>query len=256
MSASSSSRAAASVLTILLAGCASPGTAPSVAPSVGSSAAPVAESALPSAATSAPSPAVAPCPPDQQLKPGTYSVPPSQSEVPVPLTITVTEGWKGCGLSFKELGEPEGLMMVGFWDVRNVYTNPCQWRDSLSAPPVGPTVDDLAGALTAQDLTEATEATDTALDGFSGKYVRLEVPADLDTALCDRDQIAEFRFWNGPGESVWWLGAVDAPGLIGEAWIVDIDGIRVAVQAASFSDAQESRRDEIHRIVESIDFQP
>ena len=200
--------------------------------------------------------ALAACHPEQQLDASTYLVPPALSEIGVPVAMTMTSGWKGCGMSFKELGEPAGLMMVAFWNVENVYADPCSWKGGLFDPPVGPTVDDLVKALVDQARTEASTATDVTLDGYRGKHIRLEVPTDLDNADCDKDQIAEFRFWNGPGESVWWLAAADAPGLIGEAWILDVDGTRVVIQGAYFSDAPPANQAEIAQIVQSIDFNP
>jgi len=176
----------------------------------------------------------------------------------IPLTVTMTEGWSGCGLAFKELGPPAGLMMVGFWDGRNVYRNPCHWRDSRPDPGVGPSVADLATALVDQELTVSEPADPVTIDGYDGLHVRLEVPPALDTTGCDADpatpSTAEFRFMDGPGDSVWWLGAVDAPGLIGQLWILDVDGRRVVIQTAAFVDAGEARQDELAGIVSSIEF--
>jgi hypothetical protein len=97
------------------------------------------------------------------------------------------------------------------------------------------------------------------LGGFPANYVRLSVPEGLDVSDCDRVTIAEFRFFKGPGEeltgsSVWWLGAADAPGLIGEVWATDLDEVRVVVEAAYYSDATQAEVDEIHGIIESIAF--
>ncbi|HZM72181.1 MAG TPA: hypothetical protein VFC71_02295 [Candidatus Polarisedimenticolia bacterium] len=244
---------AVALATLLVAGCASGGgeatdPAPSATPAT------TATTATTATETSEPTPVPA-CPEGLPYNPGTYLWSAKDTQT-VPLTITMTEGWKGCGLAFKELGEPGGVMMIGAWDVVNVYANPCHWRDSLMDPPVGPAIDDLATALEAQELTEAEPSAEVTIDGYAGKHVRVEVPVDLDTRDCDADQIPEFRFWDGPGGSDWYLGAGDAPGLIGEAWIMDVDGRRVVIQAASFLDAGEERRDEIHGIVESIDFLP
>jgi len=173
----------------------------------------------------------------------------------VPATIIVPSGWTGCGLMTKEFGEPAGPGLIAFWSVANVYVNPCHWRGSLMDPAVGPAVDDLAKALVDQDVTAASAPATDAIGGFTGKYVRLSVPLDADVTACDNVEIAEFRFLDGPGESVWWLGAADAPGLIGEVWIVDVKGARVVVQAAYYADAAQPEIDEIHRIIRSISFQ-
>ena len=245
--------AAAVMVTLLVAGCSSAGGAAtdeaSTAPSRST------DVVVSSEPTPTATPRIPACPQGLPYNPGTYQWTASDTQT-IPLTITMTEGWRGCGLAFKELGEPGGVMMIGAWDVVNVYANPCHWRESLMDPRVGPTIDDLASAMDAQELTEAEPAEDVTIDGYEGKHVHLEVPVDLDTGDCDVDQTREFRFWDGPGGSDWWLGAADAPGLIGEAWIMDVDDRRVVIQAASFVDAGEASRDELHAIVESIDFLP
>lgn len=197
-----------------------------------------------------------PCIDGITLPAGRRSISALQTETPFGVDATFSDGWKGCGLAFKELGEPGGLMMLGYWDARMVYPDPCHWRKDVGGAETGDGVDALMAALSDQKLSEAGPIQDVSIDGYQGRYVRLEVPTKLDTSGCDSDQIREFRFWNGPGESVWWLGAADAPGLIGEVWALDVDDFRFVIQAASFSDAGELRRDELHRIVESIDIRP
>jgi hypothetical protein len=251
----SASRALA--LSALLAACVSPaGQATAVPPTPLSSA----RSTPSAAATSTAPPAhdtARSCPNGIHIPPGTYAVEPLRSQILVPLTMTFgTPGWKGCGLSYKELPDPQGPMMVGFWDVQDVYPDSCHWRTTPADASTGRSVADLIAAVAAQAPGEAGSPVDVTIDGFSGQYLRFEVPADVDVTDCDSAEIAEFRFWTGPGDSVWWLGASDAAGLIGEVWAIDVKGYRVAIQAASFSDAPESARDEMHRIVESIDFVP
>jgi len=173
-----------------------------------------------------------------------------------PLALTLTDGWNGCGLLYKELGDPGGVMLIGTWDVTNVYADPCHWKTSLPTRAVGPSVDDLVAGLEAQAITESTKPDDVILDGYAGKHLRLSVPLTFDGATCDADQIKEFRFFNGPGEAVWWLGAADAAGLIGDVWVVQVGAQRAVIQAASFTDAGEANRAELRQIVESIDFMP
>ena len=193
------------------------------------------------------------CISDRALRAERYEVPAALGEIPFDVQLTIPElGWRSCGLFYKDLAPPQGLMMVGLWAPVNAYRNPCHWkREGRFNPPIADSVDALVFAMQVQELTEAGKPTEVVIDGFPGKYLRLEVPADLDTSGCD---VGEFRFWDGPGDSVWWVGALDAPGLIGEVWVLDVDGQRVVVQAASYVDAEERYRDEIHAIVESIDF--
>jgi hypothetical protein len=209
--------------------------------------------------TPAATPGVRDCIDGLPYNPGRYRMDARDTQT-VPLSVTMTEGWRGCGLAFKELGPPAGLMMVGFWDGRNVYRNPCHWRDSRPDPAVGPTVADLATALVDQELTVAEPADPVTIDGFSGLHVRFKVPVELDTSACDAEEGAaeggaEFRFLDGPGDSVWWLGASDAPGLIGQVWILEVRQRRVVLQTAAFVDAGEARQAELAGIVSSIEFE-
>ena len=175
----------------------------------------------------------------------------------VPATITIPDGWDGCGLIAKEFGPPAGPAIIGFWEVENAYANPCHWNGGQMVPPVDSTAADLAIAMVSQEITEAEPPSEAALGGIDASYVRLTVPDDASVSDCDAVEIPEFRFWKGPGEeltgsAVWWIGAADARGLIGEVWAADVEGTRVVVQAAYFSDATQDEVDEIHAIIESI----
>lgn len=194
--------------------------------------------------------------PENARPPGTYRLSSGQT-LTVPATITIADAWDGCGLLAKDWGSVGGPSLIGFWNVENVYTNPCQWDGALMDPPVGQTAAEFATALVDQELTDSTEPSSATLGGHPATYVRLSVPEDLDVSNCDSVQIAEFRFFKGPGEertgsSVWWLGAADAPGLIGEIWATEFNGMRVVVNAAYFTDATQAEVDEIHGIIESI----
>jgi hypothetical protein len=200
---------------------------------------------------------VAACP-ETGPAPGTYHLSADQT-LTVPATITIADGWDGCGLLTKDWGAAGGPSLIGFWNVENVYTNPCHWDGALMDPATGPTAEEFAAALVDQELTEASAPSKATIGGHRATFVRVSVPQNVDVSDCDRVEIAEFRFFKGPGEertgsSVWWLGAADAPGLIGEVWATDVNGIRVVVNAAYYSDATQAEADEIHGIIESIVF--
>jgi len=236
-------------LAILVAGCTTqPAASTDVSPS-----------AIASAVGSA---GVTACPADGRMSAGRYSLTAEQT-LTIPAEITVTDGWNGCGLIIKEFGAPGGPALIGFWVVENVYRNPCYWNGGLMDPSAGPSPDDLVTALVDQELTDADAPSTGTLGGHPASYVRLTVPDAADVSSCDKvgSGEPEFRFWKGPGEeltgsAVWWLGAADAHGLIGEVWAADVGGNRVVVQAAHFSDADQAEVDEIHAIVESITLLP
>lgn len=234
---------------VVVTGCAS--SSPSVSPAANPTATPT--------QTANESAAMAQCT-GRGIAAGTYRLSATDTET-IPATFTVPAGWSGCGLITKEFGPPAGPALIGFWLVENVYADPCHWDGGQMDPAVGPTAADLAAAMVDQAVTEAAAPTATTLGGHPASYVRVVVPDNVDVSDCDAVTIREFRFWKGPGEertgsAVWWLGAADAAGLIGEVWAVDLDGTRVVVQAAYFSDAGTAEVHEIHQIVESISFSP
>ncbi len=213
------------------------------------------------------SPMTASCPAGVRGEAGTWTVASDQA-TPVPLSITLTEGWDGCDLFFKEVpvaGGGTAPAMVGFWLVGNVYADPCHWKKGPVDPSAGASVAELATALDRQHLTDAAPAVPITLDGFDGLRIEFAVADGVDITDCDRDQIAEFRYWDGAhleagrpvtDDSVFWLGAADAPGRVNEAWIVDVNGVRFVAQTSRTVDMSPSIRDELHRIIQSIDFRP
>lgn len=250
-------RLAPVILASILVGCAS-AAAPSGSsraseapnPTGGSSATLLSPSALVAGSSAAA------CISGQTLGAGTVSVSHAQSGITAPLEVTMTDGWKGCGVSFKDLGS-NGIMMVAFWTVGNVYRDPCRWKSGLYNPAVGPSVDDLVQALANQAITETT-ATAFSLDGFAGQHVHVSVADHAAVTGCDIDSEASFRLWDdaNPARQGWRLFADSTPGLQGDAWILDVRGQRVVIQGAFLNGALPADQAEIPEIVRSVNFYP
>ena len=68
------------------------------------------------------------------------------------------EGWEAWpyGVTGPEGAGPPGGRGLGFWLVDEVFVDSCHWNRGFFDPPVGPTVDDLAAALTEQLGTGAS----------------------------------------------------------------------------------------------------
>ena len=150
----------------------------------------------------------------------------------ISVTFTVPDGW----VQF-ESGEnvfwqadeqalpPDGasfLIMRGSW----LASDPC-----AEAPPdiaVGPTVDDFANALADHPLLDITAPVDVTLDGYSGKYVELQTPADL-------TECPFYRPWD-PGIYA------QGPGQRWRIWILDVDGIRVVIHTDDYAGRRLSTR--------------
>ena len=133
---------------------------------------------------------------------------------------------------------------IGFYQVVDVYADPCRWERG-KMPSIGPKAADLAAALARQPDRAATRPTDVELGGFNGKMVRLHVPSDVDFNDCSH---YEFRSW--PGRFHQGAGQVD------EVWILDVEGERLVIDAWWFPQTSADERVKVIDIVESIRIHP
>jgi hypothetical protein len=193
---------------------------------------------------------------DEALDAGTYRFELDERVLgvgPLPAAlITVPDGWSAGGPFISRDRAGDSVVTVSFWNVNQVYGHPCRWRGTLFDP--GPTVDDLAEALSDVPLRNATEPVDVTLGGYSGKYLEWSVPADIDFADCDADAgVHYFESWTGTGlatDRYQW-----GPGQVDRLWILDIDGVRLVIDAMEKPHATDEEREEIAAVVESIRFE-
>ena len=160
-------------------------------------------------------------------------------------TFTVPPGWSGFGTGGIWLGSnapPSGAAMIfnlGGW----VYSDPCRKPDEGSADvPVGLTVDDFANALADHPLFEVTAPVDVTLGGYAGKSLDLQAPSDISGC----DAYRPFEYWlyaQGSGHR-WHLS------------ILDVNGVRVVVQAMDYEDTTAKVQAELEAIVDSIQIEP
>ncbi len=112
--------------------------------------------------------------------------------------------------------------------VGNVYADACHWEGTLLDPPVGANFDALVAALANQLGTSRVDADGRHAGGYAGKRMELTVPARINVADCDNGQ---FRFWTyGLGESDY--RNTPFTGEHGRLWILDVDGVRLVIEAA------------------------
>jgi len=171
-------------------------------------------------------------------------------------TVELPEGWQsvdGLVLPVEDgtpsedavqvaLGPPDGaglLITRGNW----LYSNPCR-PDEEASPDieVGPTVADFVTALDTHPLLDVSTPVDVALAGYSGKYLELQVPADISECVRYRPIDATI-YAQGPSHR--W-----------RYWVLDVDGIRVAIQAYDYPGTSTQRRTELQAIVDSIQITP
>ena len=161
--------------------------------------------------------------------------------------ITVPDGWAGIAGSIwlNDLGNgaPDGAGLLigrGAWLLRD----PCTKAEHAipADVEVGPSVDDFANAIADHPLLDATDPVDVTLAGYTGKYVDLQVPADL--SKCEA-----YRPWD-PGIFA------QGPSHQWHLWILDVDGLRLVIQSTDYPGTSAKHRAELQAIVESITIQP
>ena len=168
---------------------------------------------------------------------------------PLAITITIPERWYKGLHDWAVFPDPENSPSVAFMAVDNLYVDPCDTTKGLLEPVPGPSVDDLAAAMSAVPGLDAPAPTDVTLAGYSGKRLELSRPAD-----------AQPR--GGGAESVLWpvVGDVgeDAPAPEpGDSFsysIVDVNGTRLVV--AIYATGSTTRLAEAEAIVDSIRIEP
>lgn len=185
---------------------------------------------------------------------------------PVDVTVRVPQGWTSGSPFTGSVGierslEADGAggigprMHLNLWMVNNVIADGCSSTGIAPAevdPPIGPTVDDLVAALTSIPEVVATPA-DVALDGWDGTRVDLTTREDLTDC--------EFvRLWNwqgtgvGPEGDLWSMST--ALGAHHQLWILDVDGLRLVVDASYLDGTSTELQAELQEIVASIDIEP
>ena len=153
---------------------------------------------------------------------------------------------------------------VSITTVPNLVRDGCRdhaWAD----PPVGPSVDDLAGALADLAPFQVTSPSrDVTVDGYNGKHLEWIVP-DLPVEGAGDD----LRFTGCvDGNLKSWVAFIDTaepgdafygysgPGYGEEFWILDVEGTRLMIAAERSPGSPPEDLAELRAIVESIQIEP
>lgn len=220
--------------------------------------------------TVSPSPTVAPIPMPSSgpLAAGTYVMTPfvdkananacwtppqpGCSETPaddsIRVTLTVPEGWEpdplrlGVWLIGKGNGPPDGANLFverGGW----LYRDPCH-SSATTAIQVGPSVDDFANAIANNPPLDATTPVPVTLGGYSGKYLDLQIPADISACTEGAYWPWEPGFYAQGASQRWHL------------WILDVNGIRVVILTTDYAGTSAADRTALQAMVDSLQIQP
>jgi len=213
-----------------------------------------------------PSPTVSPTPttspsemPNGTLAPDAYMTRPFTNPYDLALTFDVPSGWTGFPtdalIGAGGTVPPKGIG-IAFLQADGVHSDPCHWdhlgnqrEDQPGDVAVGPSVDDLVNALSANTSYTASTPTDTTLDGYQGRRLTLELPNDLDLTKCDGG-IA--RLWGTPmGEYGIY---VQGPGNRWDTRVLDVDGTRVIIAVIDYARTPAVDHASAEAIVDSITF--
>jgi hypothetical protein len=138
---------------------------------------------------------------------------------------------------------------VWVWDITGVRS--CE--AGKAAEIVGPSVADLAGALTAQSSADGAQPVPVTIDGYRGLYVELSVPDGTDVYSCAGGRsTSSTRGKVDDGSPRWQQG----PGEIDMLWILDVDGDRITIAAAHRPAASREDVGELERIATTARFVP
>jgi hypothetical protein len=161
------------------------------------------------------------------------------------VTLTVPDGWAGAlGTAvWVDENKPPGGAAFGLNRGAWLFSDPCRNPDAgIPDTPVGPAVEDFVNALANHPLLDTTTPVDVTVDGYSGKALDLQVPADL-------SQCVVYRPWD-PGIYA------QGPGHLWHLKVIDVDGVRVVIQSMEYAGTPSQRRTELQAIVDSIQIEP
>jgi hypothetical protein len=173
------------------------------------------------------------------LAPGSYQITDFE---PINITITVPNGWESNAVPAMVWSVDGQKATVAYFTVDDLFADPCD--PAQGSMGVGPTVDDLAAALSTYPGITVNSGTNTTLSGFSGTLL------DITSTGVECD---------GP-EAVMWTTQPDSierplPGggaAFQQVLILDVNGERLVIHSGAPSNGAPSQRiDEAMSIVDS-----
>ena len=106
---------------------------------------------------------------------------------------------------------------------------------------VGPGVDDLVTFLAGLPSIDISQNKDVTLDGDRGTYLEFNQKGGTEQG-CALGRNYPLPLWNGEGYH--------------QVWILDVDGVRLVIDAFSPLASSETVKSELRQMVESIHFEP
>jgi hypothetical protein len=199
----------------------------------------------------------------QPVEPGTYFMDPDLDPA-TPLRVVYELGFEGWShwLGAVKFGQ-DGHVALTITAVNNLVTHGCD-DHSHSEPPIGPSVADLATALTGLSPFQVTlPSEDVTLYGYSGRHLEWTVPDLPAEPSAEGGGFTEcsggnLKSWVAP----WDTTSGDAfygytgPGYTEEFWILDVEGTRLMIAAERSAGSPEQDLEELLTILDSIRIEP
>jgi hypothetical protein len=198
------------------------------------------------------------------LDPGTYFIDPDlDPSTPLRVTYEVpSEGWAQWTGAVKWDDAAKRLDAVAITTVTNLVRDGCV-DHSYAAPPLGPSVNDLASGLAGlAPFKVKSPPKDVTVDGYRGTHLELIVPKNMPV---DHEGFVGCIGGNLSG----WVGALDAvhdageafggytsPGYREEFWILDVEGTRLVITAERSPGLPSRDLAEQQAILDSIRIKP
>jgi hypothetical protein len=155
---------------------------------------------------------------------------------------------------------PDGIG-IAFLSARGLFSDPCHWdvagtgqADQPGDVSVGPTVDDLVGALRANTFYASSAAAPVTIDGYAGQELELQLPEEPQYATCDKDDPAD-----SDGHVFVFAGAglyAQGQANIWHLYILDVGGTRLIAVVLSYAGTPQADLDTAQNVIDTMDISP
>jgi hypothetical protein len=190
------------------------------------------------------------------LEAGPYGLIPAGSPVKNVAVIQAPAGYENYGGWTFVTHEGDGpFRALGILTVDSVFGDPCGSKghsktDTLKNP--GPTVKDLARALTEQKGTTTSKPAPVMLDGYHGLHLDYQIAKGVDVAKCEAKAFDILTM--APNDDAgWWI---DASRERAGIWILDVDGERVLMSWVAWPGTTKAHIKELNAMAKSTKFEP
>jgi hypothetical protein len=130
----------------------------------------------------------------------------------------------------------------------DVYADPCRSGGGPMSPPVAPTIDEIATALTHMAGYSAGPLTDAMIGGYPAKAVEVTNSIATDSVGCDGGAMLPMWTFRGGGSAATNGFATE------HLWVVDVNGTIVIVDGETFPTTPRTALDEVRWIVSTMRF--